>query len=302
MTSGPTLNLLVPASFAILFLALWGAAYASVPWLLRSVRAVAGRVAAWLRGHDRLGVAFGRLETLRSYLPLVALAIGTVLIAVTADAFLEVASALATHDVGLQSTDAAVYDWVRLYRTPLLNTVFIGVTTGGGPVGMTAIVVVVAVVLTARRRFRRAAYLAITATGGVLLDQLLKALYTRQRPDLSGAILSADGYSFPSGHALNGTVILCAFGYLAARAELTWKSKSAVFAALVTLDLAIAASRLYLGVHWTSDVIGGLAAGLLWVAATSTGYELLRQYCERGARERAPAATPEAGSRPPVSS
>jgi membrane-associated phospholipid phosphatase len=295
MTSGASLDLLVPASFGILLLALWGAAYASIPWLLRSVRAVTGRVAAWLRRHARLGVAFRRLETYRSYLPLVALAIGTVLISVTADVFLDVASALATHDAGVQRTDAAVYDWVRLHRTPFLNPLFIGITTGGGPVGMTAIVVVVAVVLTARRRFRRAAYLAITATGGVLLDQLLKALYTRQRPDLSGAILSADGYSFPSGHALNGTVVLCAIGYLTARAVLTWRSKSAVFAVLVTLDLAIAASRLYLGVHWTSDVIGGLAAGLLWVTATTSGFELVRLhllYRLRGTRERAPAAIP----------
>ena len=136
----------------------------------------------------------------------------------------------------------------------------------------------------------------------MLLDQLLKTHYTRQRPDLSDAILSADGYSFPSGHALNGTVILCAIGYLVARAVPTWTSKSAVFAAFITLDLAIAASRLYLGVHWTSDVAAGLAAGLLWVTATTSGYELVRQYSLRGARERASAAAPEAGSRPPLSS
>ena len=72
----------------------------------------------------------------------------------------------------------------------------------------------------------------------------------------------------------------------------TWTSKSAVFAAFITLDLAIAASRLYLGVHWTSDVAAGLAAGLLWVTATTSGYELVRQYSLRGARERAPAVTP----------
>jgi len=303
MMSGLSLDLLVPASFAILFLALWGTAYAFIPWLIRSVRAVAGRLAAWLRGQARFGAALGRLEAHRSYLPLVlALAIGTVLIAVAADVFLDVALALATHDAGVQRTDAAVYDWVRLHRTPLLNTAFIGITTGGGPVGMTAIVVVAAVVLTARRRFRWAAYLAITAAGGALLNELLKDQFTRQRPDLNGAIFGADGYSFPSGHAMSGTVVLCAIGYLAARVMPTWKSKSAVFAALVTVDLAIAASRLYLGVHWTSDVVAGLAAGLLWVTATTSGYELFRQYRLREARERAPAAIPDAGSRPPVSS
>jgi undecaprenyl-diphosphatase len=221
---------------------------------------------------------------------------------VAADAFLDVASALATHDAGVQRTDLAVHDWVRLHRTPFLNAMFIGVTTTGGPAGMTAIVVITVLVLTARRRFRWAAYLAITATGGVLLDQLLKIHYTRQRPDLSGAIVGADGYSFPSGHALTGTVVLCAIGYLAARAVPTGASKSAIFAAFITLDLAIAASRLYLGVHWTSDVAAGLAAGLLWVAATTSGYELVRQYRLRGTRERTPRTGPEEGSRSPLSS
>jgi PAP2 superfamily len=66
--------------------------------------------------------------------------------------------------------------------------------------------------------------------------------------------------------------------YLAARSIPEWKSKSAALAALATLALAIGISRLYLGVHWTSDVGAGFVAGLLWVTATTTGYELFRQY------------------------
>ena len=292
MTSCLSVDLLVPAAFAVLFLALWGAAHAFIPWLLRSVRAVAGRLAAWLRGQARFGAAFGRLEAHRSYLPLVlALTIGMVLITVAADAFVDLASALADRDAGVQRIDAAVYDWFRLHRTPFLNALFIGITTGGGPVGMAAIVVVAAAALTARQRFRWAAYLAITATGGALLSELLKVHFTRPRPDLKAAILGAHGYSFPSGHAMGGTFVLCAIGYLAARAMPTWKRKSAVFAALVTLGLAIAVSRLYLGVHWTSDVVAGLAAGLLWVTATTSGYELFRQYHLREVREQTAAAT-----------
>jgi undecaprenyl-diphosphatase len=279
MTSGLSPDLLVPASFAILFLALWGAVYGFVPWLLRNVRAVAGRLAAWLRGQERFGGAFGRLEALRSYLPLLlALAIGTVLIVAAADAFVDVASALAAHDPRVQRVDAAVHEWCRLHRTPFLSALFIGITTGGGFAGMAVIVVVGAAVLAAQRRFRWAAYLVITAAGGALLNQLLKIHYTRQRPDLNVAVLGAGGYSFPSGHAMGATFVLCAIGYLVARAIPSWRSKSAVFAALLTFDLAIAASRLYLGVHWASDVAAGLAAGLLWVSATTCGYELVRQY------------------------
>jgi len=195
--------------FAGVFLVLWRATLTFFPPLMRGVRSGVGRLARWLRGSSRLGPLFGRLETWRSYLPLVA---------------------------------------------------------------------AVLAVLIARRRFRWAAYLAITSLGGALLNQSLKFHYLRQRPDLSAAVLDAMGYSFPSGHAMSGTIILGALAYLAARSIQDWRSKSAAFAALATLALAIGTSRLYLGVHWASDVGAGFAAGLLWVTATTTGYELFRQY------------------------
>jgi membrane-associated phospholipid phosphatase len=132
--------------------------------------------------------------------------------------------------------------------------------------------------LIARRRFRWAAYLGITAAGGALLNQLLKSHFVRQRPDLKAAVLGAMGYSFPSGHAMSATIILGALAYLAARSIRAWERKSAALAALATLALAIGISRIYLGVHWTSDVGAGFAAGLLWVTAMTTGYELFRQY------------------------
>jgi undecaprenyl-diphosphatase len=142
---------------------------------------------------------------------------------------------------------------------------------------MAALVLGVVAILVLRRRFRWAAYLAITAAGGVVLNQLLKFHYVRQRPDLKAAVLGAVGYSFPSGHAMSGTIILGALAYLAARSSGPWRAKSAAFAGLLTLALAIGVSRLYLGVHWASDVAAGFAAGALWVAATTTAYEVFRQ-------------------------
>jgi undecaprenyl-diphosphatase len=143
---------------------------------------------------------------------------------------------------------------------------------------MGALVVAVLAVLMARRRFRLGAYLAVTAAGGALLNQLLKLHYLRQRPDLKDALLGATGYAFPSGHAMSGTVILGALAYLASRSTRSWSSTSASLAALATTAFAIGISRIYLGVHWTSDVGAGFVAGLLWLAATTTGYELFRQY------------------------
>lgn len=83
---------------------------------------------------------------------------------------------------------------------------------------------------------------------------------------------------------MGSTIVLGALAYLIARALPTWRTKSAALSALITADLAIALSRLYLGVHWTSDVAAGLAAGLLWLAATTAAYEFARQYRLRGVR------------------
>lgn len=275
--------------FATVFLLLWAAMYAAIPPLARTVRAGAGRLAWWLRGHAHAGRAFSRLEAWRSYLPLVvALASGTIVIVAAADTFTDIAAALKAHNPIVQRVDAAIYEWFSRSRTPFRNALFVGITTSGSAVPMGLAVAMAVILLTGRRRFRWAAYLGITAAGGVLLNQLLKLHFARQRPDLMEAILGADGYSFPSGHAMGGTIVLGALGYLAARSAPTWRVKSAVLAALATVDLAIGISRLYLGVHWTSDVLAGFAAGLLWVAATTTAYELVRQYrLQRAARDGA---------------
>ncbi|HEX5855997.1 MAG TPA: phosphatase PAP2 family protein [Thermoanaerobaculia bacterium] len=281
--------------FGAVFLALWGTTFALFPSLVRSIRSGVSRLARWLRGRSRLGPLFGRLETWRSYLPLViALAIGTLVIVWTADAFTDIAVALKEKSPTVQRIDAGAYEWFGSRRTPFASALFVTITTMGGPVGMGALVATVLAVLVTRRRFRWASYLAITSLGGALLNQLLKFHFVRQRPDLKEAVLGAMGYSFPSGHAMSGAIILGALAYLAARSIREWKHKSAALAALATLALAIGISRVYLGVHWVSDVAAGFAAGLLWVTATTTGYELFRQYRlgQAGrARRRATAAS-----------
>jgi membrane-associated phospholipid phosphatase len=293
--------------FGAVFFALWGTAYTLFPFFARNVRFGVGRLARWLRAHSRFGPFFGRLEPWRSYLPLViALAIGTLVIVWAADAFADIAAALKDKNPTVQRIDAGVQQWFGARRTGGANAFFVTLTTAGGAVGMGALVVTVLAVLMARRRFRWAGYLAITSLGGALLNQLLKFHYVRQRPDLKAAVLDAMGYSFPSGHAMSATIILGAFAYLAARSAREWKHKSAALAALATLALAIGTSRLYLGVHWASDVGAGFAAGLLWVTATTTGYELFRQYrlvqSDVAQRRSAPPARAEAARPPDVES
>lgn len=126
------------------------------------------------------------------FFPLVlALAIGTVLIVWAADAFVDIAAALKVRDPRVQNVDATVHDWFHGHRTPFLSSFFIAITVFGGPVGMGGLVATTVAALLLRRRFRWAAYLSVTAAGGAALNQLLKAHFERQRPDLVVAVLEA---------------------------------------------------------------------------------------------------------------
>jgi undecaprenyl-diphosphatase len=131
------------------------------------------------------------------------------------------------------------------------------------------IAVVAGLLLSAFRRKRELLYLASVCGGTALLSMLLKLAFQRARPGAAGLYMihTPDSYSFPSGHALGATGVM--FGLvLVARAV----GVRGVYLALLTfavfvLVLGVATSRVYFGVHFPSDVIGGLLAGAAWVSA-----------------------------------
>jgi undecaprenyl-diphosphatase len=133
-----------------------------------------------------------------------------------------------------------------------------------------------AVVLALRRRWRLAAYLLVTGAGVLVLDPVLKALVGRLRPVVAHPIAHGNGDSFPSGHALGSIVCYGAlFLVFLPAARGTWRR---VFTAvIVTLIAAIGISRLLLGVHYLSDVLGAWALGITWLGITAFAFELSRQ-------------------------
>jgi undecaprenyl-diphosphatase len=133
-----------------------------------------------------------------------------------------------------------------------------------------------AVVLALRRRWRLTAYLLVTGAGALVLDPVLKALVGRLRPVMAHPIAHGNGNSFPSGHALGSIVCYGALFlvFLPATRE-TWRR---VFTAgIVTLIAAIGISRILLGVHYVSDVLGAWALGITWLGITAFAFELSRQ-------------------------
>ncbi len=162
----------------------------------------------------------------------------------------------------------------------LLVAVVRAVTMLGSTAVLSGVVAAAAIVLAIRRRWRLAAYLLITGAGALVLDPVLKSLVGRLRPVVAHPIAHGTGNSFPSGHSLGS--IICYGAVLlvfvpAARGR--WRAVFiAVVAALVAL---VGISRILLGVHYLSDVVGGWALGIGWLGLTAFAFELGRHAAGR---------------------
>ncbi len=146
----------------------------------------------------------------------------------------------------------------------------------GSPTVMRTLVAVLAVVLWLRRARRLALWAAATVAGGALIDVVLKAAVGRARPHFAHPVAIAPGGSFPSGHAFTST-LAAAVVLLWALPLLSRRGKAAAWTVAVLVPLAVGVSRVALGVHWVSDVVGGWLLGAGLVAATSAAFETWRQ-------------------------
>ena len=184
-----------------------------------------------------------------------------------------------------RSADLWIRDAVHGHAGPGLTTVMVAASRWGAP-GVLAVLGVVAALVFLREGWRRASLLVLlTMAGAGVLDVLLKHLYGRTRPvPLFGFYPSPHSYSFPSGHALFAT---CFFGGVAVLASHRFRHPATQVAIWVAALLAIGLigiSRIYLGVHYPTDVLGGLAAGAVWVGTVALGDRLAEHRRRRRAR------------------
>jgi undecaprenyl-diphosphatase len=262
-------------AFALAFLILWAVVYATLP----AVRHI-GHVLARLITRSALAsrIVSTTRQRYSNYLPVAAIVIVGALFTIWAgDAFIDLAERVHTNSRALAAADTSVHDWAVRERTSGATLFFVAMTYIGGPVGVAAELTIVAIGLAVRRRWRWVIYLIVTAGGGGLLNLELKHYFARARPDVAEMLRRANGYSFPSGHAMGSAVAYGALAYLAFRAIRSWPRKTAVIAFLYTLIAAVALSRVYLGVHWISDVLAGVTIGTVWVTVTTVAYETMRR-------------------------
>jgi undecaprenyl-diphosphatase len=112
----------------------------------------------------------------------------------------------------------------------------------------------------------RAMALAVGLGGGVVLSETLKSVFERTRPPEAFRAAEALNYSFPSGHALLSTVVYLTLGAMLAGAVRRGRLKAYILGVSITLAVLVGASRVYLGVHWASDVLAGWCVGAMWAA------------------------------------
>ncbi len=184
-----------------------------------------------------------------------------------------------------RAVDLWIRDTIHGHVVPGLTTVMVAASRWGSP-GVLAVFGVVAALVFLLEGWRRGAVLVlITMAGAAMLDVLLKQVYGRTRPSpLFDFYPLPHSYSFPSGHALFAT---CFFGGVAVLASHRFRHPAAEVAVWIVAVLAIALigiSRIYLGVHYPSDVLGGLAAGAVWVATVAFGDRLAEHRRRRTAR------------------
>ncbi len=175
------------------------------------------------------------------------------------------------HDEILEASfgywDQAIQSWVHGLASPMLTPVMLGLSWIGS-----TLVLVPAVALAAGWMWWRgmkddAVLVVAAALGGVALNEVMKLYFKRLRPDLPWAFVHENSFSFPSGHSVLAMVLYGVIVYKAQdKLRSRWAKAALVVGALVMVA-GIGVSRVYLGVHYPSDVAAGYFVGAVWLAA-----------------------------------
>ncbi len=205
--------------------------------------------------------------------------VGMVVAVVAVAVFAGIAEAV---EEGLtQSFDERVLQWFSNHRTPFLDEAMLEITTLGAGLVLVMIVVIASVFLW-QTQHKWSAYLLLLATaGGKLINTLLKIFYERPRPSIVESLTAVHSASFPSGHAMSSMVVYGSVAYLVGRLEPGRHLKYTTWIVAAIVIAAIGISRMYLGVHYLSDVLAGFIGGLAWIAFLVATIRALQFFAER---------------------
>lgn len=237
---------------------------------------------------------FARVRATRERMPWWSshlLAVGIVLVIL--GAFLRLTLGV-FEDSRVTSVDDAIMRWVAAHRTTRLNKIAFDVTSLGSVTLVTLFAVGALFVLVVARDFRGALHLVLALLGSTWMIFALKDLFERPRP-VADRLIDAGGYSYPSGHSMAAVVLYLTLALVGSRHFKGPAYRHMLIALAVVVTLLVASSRVYLGVHYPTDVTSGTALGAGWAVLLASGFAYVD---ERLARIRADRET--RGAPPPA--
>lgn len=208
------------------------------------------------------------------------LTMGLALIAAALVLFVAVAALVA--EGATDRFDRAILLWLDRQSTPRMDGLALEVTAlGSGTLAVLIALVASAFFWQTRHRYS-AALLWVGLGGGLILNALLKSIFDRPRPDLFAWRVPYAGLSsYPSGHAMTAMILYATLAYTFLRLQPTPALRRLTVAVFVLIIACVGVSRVYLGVHYPSDVIGGFLAGFAWATVCALGIEAIRYFRRR---------------------
>jgi undecaprenyl-diphosphatase len=234
------------------------------------------RVAAFRRRFARQIDFVERRLTPGGYLGL-HLTVGFVILLVGGWWFEHLARALIA-DAPMVATDQRLSLWFSQHSVSVFTHAAWVVTSMGSGVCVATLSLGVAALLVWQKRWYRLVTLVLAVGGGSALNVGIKHLFQRERPVFEHPLVVLHSYSFPSGHTMAATLFYGLMAVFIMQSVRRWPWRVLTFVVAIFVIILVALSRMYLGAHYLSDVLGAMALGVMWLATCITAVELNRRY------------------------
>jgi undecaprenyl-diphosphatase len=177
-----------------------------------------------------------------------------------------------------QAFDEWVLQWMAAHQSVRLDNIMIEITALGTGTVVLMIVAVASLFLVLTQHKYSAMLLLASTFGGLVLNGVLKLGFNRPRPTVFQHVVHTVSSSFPSGHAMSAAIVYGTVAYLAARLQRKLWARILTMLTAVIVIAAISFSRMYLGVHYPSDVIAGVSIGLAWAGFCMATLEAIQKF------------------------